>query len=301
MGLDPEIIILIPCGPHSGDNAIEAAESVEAYSRIPYEIVFVDDCTEDGTYEKLFSQKRHCWHIVRSRKRNKYARLVQTLSLGYRYINRSLSGRCILKMDTDALVTGHGIFKEALAFMDANRSVGMYGVFRTDFNRKRSFATHANQINAETTLWRRVLHRAPSWLDLLRRAESNGYKRGENVFGGAYFITRKCLQAIDKLGGLDVPYNWHSRLAEDVYFSMATVAAGYTLGHFAAPEGPLCMEHRGLPYPAREIVARGYKITHSVDNGPNTGPVENDGVSAREAFRDIRKQVKDEFGSGRSM
>ena len=49
------------------------------------------------------------------------------------------------------------------------------------------------------------------------------------------------------MGALDVPYRWHSRLMEDVYFSMVSVAAGFGLGHFGAPEGPLCLEWRGLP------------------------------------------------------
>jgi hypothetical protein len=70
---------------------------------------------------------------------------------------------------------------------------------------------------------------------------------------------------------------------------MIAVAAGFKLGHFAAPEGPLCMEWRGLPYPAEKLIASKYKLVHSVDKGPNTGPVENGGRTAREVFRDSRK------------
>jgi hypothetical protein len=137
--------------------------------------------------------------------------------------------------------------------------------------------------------WRSVIGIRPSWHKLLSKAENNGYRRGDNVFGGAYFITRDCLVAIEAIGGLNVPYRWHSRMMEDVYFSMATVAAGFQMGHFAAPSGPLCLEWRGLPYPALEVWKRGYKIVHSVDKGNNTRAFENGGRTARQVFREIRQ------------
>ena len=113
-------------------------------------------------------------------------------------------------------------------------------------------------------------------------------KQGDNVFGGAYFITRECISAIHKLGALKVPWNWHSNMGEDVYFPMVAVAAGFGLGHFAAPDGPLCLEWCGLPMPAAEGAHSKYKLVHSVDKGKNTGPAENGGKTAREVFRDLR-------------
>ena len=131
--------------------------------------------------------------------------------------------------------------------------------------------------------------REPSWCNIYNAAIKRGYRSGDNVFGGAYFITRDCLDGIKSLGGLHVPYDWYSRMQEDVYFSMASVAAGFDMGHFAAPSGPLCLEWRGLPYPAAELFARRYKIVHSVDKGKNTGPEDNDGLTAREFFRKVRQ------------
>lgn len=132
----------------------------------------------------------------------------------------------------------------------------------------------------------------PFWVDLLHLAESRGYSRGDNVFGGAYFVTRKCLDGINVLGGLNVPFSWHSRMMEDVYFSMAAVAVGFSLGNFAAPDGPLCLAWRGLPHPAKELAASHYKMIHSVDKGCNTGPDENNGMTAREVFKRIRQSER---------
>jgi hypothetical protein len=81
-------------------------------------------------------------------------------------------------------------------------------------------------------------------------------------------------------------------MQEDVYFSMVAVAAGFRLGHFAAPEGPLCMDWRGLPMPAAALAASKFKLVHSVDKGPNTGVGENGGRTAREVFREFRAKVK---------
>jgi hypothetical protein len=95
-----------------------------------------------------------------------------------------------------------------------------------------------------------------------------------------------------QLGALDIPYSWHSRLQEDVYFSMAAVAAEFELGHFAAPDGPLCLEWRGLPYPAAELLQSPYKVVHSVDKGKNTDREANGGYTAREVFRFARQSCE---------
>jgi len=76
------------------------------------------------------------------------------------------------------------------------------------------------------------------------------------------------------------------------------VAAGFQMGHFAAPDGPMCMEWRGLPYPAAALAAGKYKLVHSVDKGPNTGPAENGGRTAREVFRDLRLNTPDREFAG---
>ena len=284
--------IIIPCGP-GAEAVLDTANSVTHYCPEPHDVVLVDDCTTDGTYEKVKANKQSNWHLLRNPRPNGYVRLVQTLCTGYRYIlQNKLPGSCILKLDVDALIIRHGVISDALKYMDENPQVGLFGTYDVDYNRPRSFTTHIKQIKNETTWWRAIFGIKPSWTELLHLAESKGYSRGENVFGGAYFITRACLTEIEHIGGLNVPYRWHSRLAEDVYFSMATIAAGYKLGHFAAPEGPLCLEYQGLPYPPEELWKRGFKVVHSVDKGLNTAASENGGMTAREYYRNIRKKER---------
>lgn len=279
--------VIMPVGPGAA-TALDTLESVERYCPEPHAVIIVDDCTQDGTYEMLLDRARPNWRILRNTRWRGILHLAQTLSMAYRYALDETACELVLRLDQDSLLIGEGVLTDALSFAQANPFVGLFGVYTHDYDRPRTFKTHAKQMNREIGRMRRIFGLRPSWVELLMLAEQQGYQRGDNVFGGAYFVTRQCLEGMRKLGALDIPYRWHSHLMEDVYYSMAAVAAGFKLGHFAAPEGPLCLEWRGLPYPAGELIRRGFKVVHSVDKGKNTDRAANGNKTAREVFRDAR-------------
>lgn len=281
--------VVIPVG-QGHEAVLDTLDSVNHYCPEPHIVVIIDDCTTDGTYEALVAQKRPNWCILQNRRIMGIHRLVHSLSTAYRYVLQQGSCQLILRLDQDALLIKRGVLSDALVFANAHPQIGLFGVYEHDYNRPRSYDVHRKMIDRETRWYRKMLGLTPSWAELLNLAEGRGYKRGENVFGGAYFVTRKCLEGINLMGGLDVPFKWRSRLMEDVYFSMAAVACGFNLGHFAAPDGPLCLEWRGLPYPARVLAESHFKVIHSVDKGKNTGRDVNDGVTAREVFTRIRQR-----------
>jgi len=283
--------VVIPIGPGQ-ETALDTLDSVRHYCPEPHIVVIIEDCTTDGTYDALLKNKGQNWFIFRNKSRLGIRRLVHSLSNAYRFVLQRSSCKLILRLDQDALLIKSGVIGDALAFSNANPEVGMFGVYEQDYNRPRSYDAHRRLMDVETRWYKKMFGLAASWVPLLDLAESRGYKRGDNVFGGAYFITRNCLEKIDMLGGLDPPYFWHSRLMEDVYFSMATVACGFNLGHFAAPDGPLCLEWRGLPYQARVLAESHFKLIHSVDKGPNTDRQANGGMTAREVFSCIRNSEK---------
>ncbi len=315
MKSEPLATIVIPCGP-AKESILDTADSIEHYCPEPHNIVFVDDYTIDGTYESLLAAKRPNWHVIRDKKHNGFLNLHHTICAGFKYAHTNFPGCLILKLDTDTLLIRSGVITDAIKYKEANPNVGLFGVYTIDYNRPRDFLAHKNQMDKALSIWRTILGFRPSWTKLLNVAESYGYKRGENVFGGGYFMSWPCLDAIRKSGYLDppyswhnpviefclravekirgraLPYSWHSRLSEDVYFSMVAMAACYKLGHFAVPTGPLCLEWRGLPYPAEEMWHQGYKVVHSVDKGPNTTALENEGHTARDVFRTIRERER---------
>ena len=279
--------IVLPTGPGK-DATLDTLASIEYYCPEPHIVVVIDDCTQDGTYEAISANRRDHWHVLRNKRPMGVARLVHSLCTAYRFVLEQTKCNLILRLDQDALLIRSGVLTDAFGYAGANSSVGLFGVYEHDYNRDRAFQMHTTLMTREVGWPRNLLGLMPSWAPLLVKAEMLGYRRGDNVFGGAYFLTRDCLVGMRQIGALDVPYRWHSRLMEDVYFSMAAVAAGYKLGHFAAPEGPLCLEWRGLPYPAEKMLAAGYKVVHSVDKGKNTDRGANDGRTAREVFRSLR-------------
>jgi hypothetical protein len=286
----PLVAIVLPVGPGK-EAVLDTLESVEVFCPEPHEVLIVEDRTSDGTYEALYRARRPHWTICRNAKRHGIHRLVHSLCFAYEQVISRTGCELVLRLDQDALLIKPGVLSDALAFMASNPTVGLFGVYEVDYNRPRSFASHRRLFARETAWYRALLGMRPFWRDYLVMAESKDYIRGENVFGGGYFITRKCLLAMKKLGALKVPWHWHSNMQEDVYFSMVSVAAGFRMAHFAAPSGPLCMDWRGLPYPARTLNVSKFKLVHSVDKGPNTGPAENGGKTAREVFRELRANL----------
>jgi len=283
-----QVAIVMPVGPGK-EAALDTLQSVELFCPEPHVVFVVDDQTKDGTYEALMDAKKPHWHIFRNKRLHGIKRLTHGLGFAFEQVIKHTGCELILRLDQDALIIKPGLIPEALAYRKCNPLVGLFGVYEIDYNRPRSFESHIRLINRESRWYRPLIGQRPFWKNYLRIAESKGYKRGDNVFGGAYFLTRECLEAAMKMGALNIPWRSNSDLQEDVYFSLITVAAGFRLGHFAAPEGPLCMEWRGLPYPAAILAASKYKLVHSVDKGPNTGPSDNGGKTAREVFRALRE------------
>ncbi len=281
--------VVVPVGPGK-EAALDTLESVACYCGEPHLVVIVDDHTQDGTYDALVSRKRANWRILRNSRPMGCTRLVHSLCAAFRLILAETRCSLVLRLDQDALIVKPGVLSDALAYMRANPTVGIFGVYDRDYNRPRSFETHRNLIRQEMHPLRKLAGLQPWWAPLFRLAQRRGYRAGDNVFGGAYFMTRRCLEALNALRALNIPYRWHSKLMEDVYFSMAAFAAGFTLGHFAAPDGPLCLEWRGLPYPASRLADSPYKVVHSVDKGKNTDRSANAGMTAREYFRCVRRQ-----------
>jgi glycosyltransferase involved in cell wall biosynthesis len=284
----PIVSILMPTY-NAKDSIIDTLESIECFCK-GTSVVIVDDHSTDGTYEELLRVKQPNWHIIRNERRYGWHRITHTLCRGYLYILKIMQAKLVLRLDQDALIIKEGLLDEACAFAHQHSDIGIFGVYREDYNRPRSFEYHKRIMDHELN-WIRFVLMKPWWHPFLKIAEDKGYHRGENVYGGAYFITKQCLESMQQAGALNIPFRWNSKLSEDVYFSMVTIAVGYRLGHFAAPEGPLCLESNALPYPAEDLLKSKYKLVHSVDKGLNTGLAENNGMTAREVFRQNRREM----------
>ena len=240
-------------GPKECLGALELLDSARVFLEGPYRMVIVDDSGELGTWRALARYPEV--DILHNWRRRGFRHLLASLQRAYRHVLRRYDFDAVLKVDTDALITGPGLDRDILAAVRADPNLGMAG--------SRSWPER------DDPQWRRRMEESmATWGPIIERAERHGYQRGESVLGGAYVLSRRCLAAIDSAGFLRLRPKG-TRIAEDVTFSLFVRAVGYEIQELAGPTQPFALAYRGLPIPPREILARGKKIIHSVKLSPS--------------------------------
>jgi hypothetical protein len=246
----------MPVGRGERLGALEVIDSARAFFTRPYRIVVLDDTGDLSTWRSLARYPEVT--VLRKWRRRGLPHLIQSLQGGYRYVLRSYRFDALLKIDTDALITGPGIDSDILAYLRANPEAGMVG--------SRSWRER------EDHEWRKRLESEPAvWGSLIERAEKHGYQCGECVLGGAYVLSRGCVEALDSHGYLGFKVSG-TPIAEDVVFSLLTKAVGLDLHEFAGPAQPFALAWQGLPMAPSEILVRGKKVIHSVKSTPGDLP-----------------------------
>lgn len=120
-----------------------------------------------------------------------------------------------------------------------------------------------------------------------KNARKNGYKTGESVFGGAYFISRACLMALSEEGLLPQNKFVSLNLGEDHIFSLLTKSVGYTLESLSFDKGPMGCDWNGLPAHPAQLIQDDRKVIHSTRYWKNLN--EN---TIRTYFKIKRNQIK---------
>ncbi len=263
------LLLVVPVGPGPGQRlgALEILDSARAFLQGPYRVIIVDDSGEIATWLALARYPEV--DLLRNWRRRGLQDLLASLQRGYRHALTRYEFEAILRMDTDALITGPAVDVDILAFLRDHRNVGILGSRSWP---DRNDAHWARRLDENLTMW------GP----LIEQAERRGYQRGESVLGGAYVISRRCLDAFDAQGFLRLTPSG-PRIAEDVIFSLCARALGYDLSEFAGPTQPFALAWRGLPMPPTEILARGKTVTHSVKFEPED-------LRSRTIFRRARRR-----------
>jgi GT2 family glycosyltransferase len=159
--------IVVPVGPGK-EEILDTLESVECYCAEPHLVVIVDDDTQDGTYEALASRQRANWRILRNARPMGCARLVHSLCSAYRLILSETRCALVLRLDQDALIVKPGVLSDALGYMRANPSAGIFGVYDRDYNRPRSFDSHRSLMRREMSLLRTLVGLQAWWAPLFK-------------------------------------------------------------------------------------------------------------------------------------
>jgi len=284
--------VVMAVGPGAIANTLDTIDSLLFYASADTKLFLVDDCTADGTYPALQAIGDPRIVLLRNDRPYGYAGLLATLATGFRACLARGPFATVLKFDTDALMTGPGVFDDVWDFLHLNQHVGICGRHLLNYDGgSKSFRTHTAAMLQRCGFPPRDDRAEGGFGWICAAAMRRGWGLGENIFGGAYFLRYACLAKMAAHGYLDPvtrPANW---IAEDVYYTMCAVATGYDRAHFAAPLAPLALAHGCLPTSVAALHADGMKVLHSVDKGRWTTAEENDGMTPRAYFRRVRQEA----------
>ncbi len=282
-----KLIVVIPVGPNVAlEYVLDTIDSITHYTGPERKIILLDDTGGKDTCDVLQSQLPDLDVVKTPRNYGLHGGLYLSLSLAYLHAYKNYDFKVLLKLDTDALVIGEKPEEDAIDFFARHPEAGIIGHFR--------FAT---QPDVDDWHWskeqmiqgtrRKSLFRDPilclSLRRLLRQARANGFKLGDYIFGGSYFMNAECVRRLTEARLLYRKELGRSLLEEDHIFGLLTKAVGLELADFASGELPMALELQKLPCAPEELVAKKKKVIHSTRRWEDL-----DEKEIRKFFRKIR-------------
>jgi hypothetical protein len=211
------------------------------------------------------------------------------LTAGIRHALSSYDFDCLVKLDTDALVTGPAPSRAALELFGANPRAGMGGTIRVRADGVREDYDFDLWVLRHTERW------SPGARRLMARARAAGYD-GAKVHGGVYVVSRAALEAVARAGYLDWRSPWWTPLSEDFWLSVAVLAAGFELASLGGPGEPFAVGSKMLPLPKEEVLREGRLAVHSIRRGVHGEPEEE----LRRFFAEARRERQGSTGPAAS-
>lgn len=262
-----DVIIVVPVGPDSSLPFIEdTIVSYHHYTHSSCKVVFADD-SQQGIGKQLAGLFPDADIINTPRAMGGWAGLYITLSLAFRHAVEQYSFAAVLKLDTDALIIGEAPEQEAVELFTADKTAGIAGQYPDDYAGKPWNLNWPKQrIINSTQSWKFFRRPVANWhlISLYKQALRNGYRTGESVFGGAYFMSSAYLIALYE-NGLLPNYKFQAlNLGEDHLFSLLAKAKGFTLQSLSGEGKPFGCAWKGLPVSPEQLISDGKKIIHSV-------------------------------------
>lgn len=286
-----ELVVVIPVGPDSApDYLADTIASVRFYTASRCKIILADD-PRSRVGEQLAKGDADLDVFSNNQALGKLSGLYFKLAGAFRYVLENYRFSALLRLDDDALIIGPEPQAEAVALFAEHPKTGLAGRHITGRFSPDTFGNiHDNGYPRNTLLAGTCslkMFRRPriNWTlrKLLLKAIDNGYEIGENIFGGAYFISPAGIQALSDAGYLPHPGLRGAILEEDHLFSLLMRAAGLDLADLGSGNGPFGCVWRGLPASPETLLVSGKKIIHSTRSWDGMGEAE-----IRAAFRAAR-------------
>lgn len=283
------LAVVVPLGPteHASlAHVFDTLESIQHFATHDRGMIVIDSSGE-ALAETIHRRFPEIVVITSPQTYRLSGELYKALSLGFLYAQALWDFDVLLRMDTDALLIGPDLERDALDYLAAHPQVGLFGTYRVGASGEVSeFSWPQQQLQHETSVLGHLQdwQRARMLSSLVRQAQANGYALGEHVLGGGYFLSAKAVQMLNHNGWLLREELSRSQLQEDHLLGLLMRAGGLELGDFDGPEHPVAVRWRGLPLSPHDLVKRRKKLIHSTRFWQ-----EEDEDAIRAFFRDHRQ------------
>lgn len=258
-----KLVVVLPVGPDNDGG--DTIDSIFLYATPDVRIFAIDDSKKSTTRRSLETVDE--WiTVLQPAGQGIRGGLWTSLARAYAHIFERCAFDMLLRIDTDALVTGFNPEEDARRYFKEHPQTGMLGSYKRDCNGdQRDFKVVSARLRRECGIRgfknmrrRRVLR------DWMKRASSFNYEPGEHILGAAVFLNPACIAAMYEGGYLQTDVFKESLISEDHLFSLITSACGYELADFATGDLPMGLRWRGLPDSPENLIRRRKKIVHSV-------------------------------------
>jgi hypothetical protein len=272
MKKNKDLVIVIPIGPNSKFTyAADTIKSIQFYVSCSYKIIVIDNSQRNlGQSLKDFLPDIDI--LKTASDGGKMGGLYISLANAFKYALNNYEFPFLLRMDDDALIIGKDPEKQAAAIFNKYSEIGMLGRhikgrFSPDiYGNKHDNVYPRNTLLAGTCTWKFIKRPLINMKlrSLMIKGLANGYELGENIQGGAYFISRECIKRMAHAGYLPVFRLRKSILCEDHIFSLLTKVVGLKLGDLSGFGESFGVAWQGLPASPEKLYEDEKTIIHSV-------------------------------------
>jgi hypothetical protein len=285
-----KLIITISIGPPGSSNKFDdMADTIRSalYYGGPESRVILQDNSHPLNSGKKLKEMFPQVDMVRSpRNYGLYGGLYKAESIVLQHAYERYDFDALLRMDTDALMIGHGVAEDAIAKIAENPNAGVMGMYYTSGE---GIEWARQQLLAMTNIagYIRDPKRCAFLRQLIYKAERNGWQLGQHVLGGALIMTPTYIERVYKAGLLHREELRRAKLQNDHTYSLLCRAVSLDLVDFNIPNGPLAITWRGLPASPADLIEQGAKVVHSTRFWKNM-----DEAQVRTFFRARRESGK---------
>jgi hypothetical protein len=257
---DYRAVYLIPAGPGDWEPLSDTIESVLHHEGDDAKVIVVDDASTDCREARVRQAFPQVGVLHRRWPSGGPPRDFPGVAEGIELALRSYEFEALLKLDTDALVTGPSPGAAAAALFSERPEVGMAG----------TFLVRADGLpeNYDWDRWalRHTLRWSGAVRQMLARASAGGYD-GAKVRGGVYAVSRAALEAADRNGDLRWRPPWWTQLCEDFWLSLIVLANGFKLTSAGGPGEDYVVASNFVPLDKERVLEEGKLAIHSVRRG----------------------------------